>query len=153
MRYSIPWRRERNDGSVGEFLYPISRMVRYWRWYRVLTVICTRPPTQWFSGPPFVYLIFFHFYPMRVISTNIYFSNDVSIGKGDFWNLIYSFVFFLNIPVRCYLWYGLSDQCLCHIYYVLLRHWGDWVWKLPGKYSQRGYQILESISQSRLCSV
>ena len=31
---------------------------------------------------------------MRGIAMKIYFSNYVSVGKGDFWNLMFSFIFF-----------------------------------------------------------
>ena len=52
MWYSMPWRRARNSGSVGAFMYPLSSIVIYWRSHRVWTVIFMRNPTQWLSDPP-----------------------------------------------------------------------------------------------------
>ena len=42
-----------------------------------------RPPTQWFSDNPCVCSICLNYSPMSGVAMKIYFSNDISVGKGD----------------------------------------------------------------------
>ena len=42
MKYSIPFLRAKNAGCIGAFMYPLKRMVSYWRSYRVWTLMCMR---------------------------------------------------------------------------------------------------------------
>ena len=55
--------------------------------------MCLSPPYQCLSDIPCGLYICFGSYPMRGVSTKSIFSNDVSTGKGDFWDSTSSFVF------------------------------------------------------------
>ena len=94
MRYSMPCFISIKSGYVGAFMYPLRRMVRYWRSQQFFTVMCMSPTTQWFSDLQYDFSIFFGSSPIRGVAIKSFFSKDVSTGNGNFCNFTSSFTSF-----------------------------------------------------------
>ena len=68
------------------------------------------PPTQWLIDPSWYFSNHFKLFPISGVAIQRYFSNDMSIEKGDLWKFNFSFVFFPQyfIVIFLMIWYVLS---------------------------------------------
>ena len=104
MRYYTPWQRARNAGSMGEFMYTLSCMVRHWMLYCVWTVICMRPSIQWLSYPPFFCSGWFNSSPTSGVAMNRFFLMICLLERviSKNWSPFRSFESILNFQI-CYI--------------------------------------------------
>ena len=104
-----------------------------------------------FEGSP---VIFFNFYshPIRGVAMKSSFSNDMSTGKGDFWNFTSS-----SPPPNIILWfcwwYDMYGQYWWHVHFGLCWYREALVLYTLGRYSQIEYQIIWSVFQIKSYSV
>ena len=106
---------------VGALIYPLRHIVRYWISWRVWTVMCMIPQTQWFKDPPCDWSIFFSSSPMIGVSTKSVFSKEVSIGNGDGWNLTSSFVFVSQYSwIKFFMMWSIWSILMSHLLWIML---------------------------------
>ena len=117
MRYYVPCLRARKADSVGALMQPLRRIARYWKSQRVFTVMCTSPPTHWFSDPPFDFSIFQIFFNDRCIHKEFIFKGCIHF---KWWFLEFYFIFRLCYPILLnailMIWYVWSILIPCLIW-------------------------------------
>ena len=108
----FPWINYRSMRMVYAILHTISKGKELWFCGRIhvstqlhghisKVVSCLKsnlheisyPVVEWYS---MCFSSCFNYYPTSGVAMKTSFSNDVSVGKGDFWNLIYYFYLLAN---------------------------------------------------------
>ena len=111
------------------------------------------PPTQWLSDPPWNVSICFKLFPISGVDMKRSFSNDVSIGKCDFWCFTSSFFFVTQSSRISFSMMWFFDQCWYHVHFWRFWYLGDLVLVLLGRCNQRLYQIIGLVFQIKPWSV